>query len=146
MLYTRIQHITGNYLRTVNDSCLVSLGTGQLVFDILGQTEIHGVKNVTNSLSEALVQLGKQDKDVRLGVQREIFGGRGGGWLMRRELVYGTLYFPYSIFYADIILCLWKNMFWFPTIFLNNGENNINLKIKCDNHGIFLKFTIKWSL
>lgn len=63
----------------MNDSCLVSLGTGQLVFDILGQTEIHGVKNVTNSLSEALVQLGKQDKDVRLGVQREIFGGRGGG-------------------------------------------------------------------
>lgn len=61
----------------MNDSCLVSLGTGQLVFDILGQTEIHGVKNVTNSLSEALVQLGKQDKDVRLGVQREIFGGGG---------------------------------------------------------------------
>lgn len=62
----------------MNDSCLVSLGTGQLVFDILGQTEIHGVKNVTNSLSEALVQLGKQDKDVRLRVQREILilGGR----------------------------------------------------------------------
>lgn len=87
----------------MNDSCLVSLGTGQLVFDILGQTEIHGVKNVTNSLSEALVQLGKQDKDVRLRVQREIFGGGG---VMRRKLVYGTLYFPYSIFYADIILCL----------------------------------------
>lgn len=51
-----------------------SLGTGQLVFDILGQTEIQGVKNVTNSLSEALVQLGKQDKDVRLRVQREIWG------------------------------------------------------------------------
>lgn len=102
MLYTRIQHTPGNYLRTVNDSCLVSLGTGQLVFDILGQTEIHGVKNVTNSLSEALVQLGKQEKDVRLGVQREIFGGG----VMRRELVYGILYFPYSIFYADIILCL----------------------------------------
>lgn len=53
---------------------LFSLGTGQLVFDILGQTEIQGVKNVTNSLSEALVQLGKQDKDVRLRVQREIWG------------------------------------------------------------------------
>lgn len=86
----------------MNDSCLVSLGTGQLVFDILGQTEIHGVNNVTNSLSEALVQLGKQDKDVRLGVQREILGGGE----VRRELVYGTLYFPYSIFLADIILCL----------------------------------------
>lgn len=70
----------------------------------------------------------------------------GGGWLMRRELVYGTLYFPYSIFHVDIILCLWKKMFWFPTIFLNNRENNSNLKSKCDNHGIFLKFTIKWSL
>lgn len=86
----------------MNDSCLVSLGTGQLVFDILGQTEIHGVKNVTNSLSEALVQLGKQDKDVRLGVQ----GKYWGGGLMRRELVYGTIYFPYSIFYAEILLCL----------------------------------------
>lgn len=73
MLYTRTQHTLGIYVPgTVNDSCLISLGTGQLVFDILGQTEIQGVKNVTNSLSEALVQLGKQDKDVRLGVQREI--------------------------------------------------------------------------
>lgn len=63
----------------MNDSCLVSLGTGQLVFDILGQTEIHGVKNVTNSLSEALVQLGKQDKDVRLGVQGKYLVEGGGG-------------------------------------------------------------------
>ena len=38
---------------------------GQLVFDVLGQTEIQGARNVTTTLSEALVQLGKQGKDVR---------------------------------------------------------------------------------
>ncbi|XP_056015999.1 epithelial cell-transforming sequence 2 oncogene-like isoform X2 [Ostrea edulis] len=43
---------------------IVSQLTGQLVFDVLGQTEIQGVKNVTNTLSEALVQLGKQENDV----------------------------------------------------------------------------------
>lgn len=56
------QHL-GQFLENTHRD-IVSQLTGQLVFDILGQTEIQGVKNVTNSLSEALVQLGKQDKDV----------------------------------------------------------------------------------
>ena len=55
----------------IDTTCIyvLFLATGQLVFDVLGQTEIQGVKNVTSTLSEALVQLGKQDNDVSSGRQ-----------------------------------------------------------------------------
>ncbi|XP_078322430.1 epithelial cell-transforming sequence 2 oncogene-like isoform X2 [Crassostrea virginica] len=56
------QHL-GQFLEKTH-SDIVSQLTGQLVFDVLGQTEIQGARNVTTTLSEALVQLGKQGKDV----------------------------------------------------------------------------------
>ena len=49
----------------MSHDCYFCFYLGQLVFDVLGQTEIQGARNVTTTLSEALVQLGKQGKDVR---------------------------------------------------------------------------------
>ncbi|XP_062586271.1 epithelial cell-transforming sequence 2 oncogene-like [Saccostrea cucullata] len=58
------QHL-GHFLEYTHRD-IVSQLTGQLVFDVLGQSEIQGVNNVTSTLSEALVQLGKQENDVNL--------------------------------------------------------------------------------
>ncbi|XP_076076659.1 epithelial cell-transforming sequence 2 oncogene-like [Mytilus galloprovincialis] len=40
---------------------IVSQLTGQIVFDVMGQTRIHGNKDLTKTLSEALLELGEND-------------------------------------------------------------------------------------